>query len=99
MEIKNFEQKEKLQTLEELLGEFKQEGFKIMPIDGIKQDLNEGHPTPLIEDFLCGLRISRQFHEDLSKEGYKYIVLTTNGLEDPEHPIAKKFRDRKISID
>lgn len=85
---------EPLPTLGELLAELAAVGVTPLSEAEIRAQLERlpvGVTAILTRDFLCGVRASRQ------RDG-SFIVSTTNGLEDPEHPIAKQFRFRVFTL-
>ena len=77
-------------SLEDFLAELRQEGINTLPEREIKEQLSDTGVAIVTRDFDCGIRIS--------KRGSKYRSWTTNVLENPDHPLAKKFRHREIII-
>lgn len=87
-------EREPQSTLSELLAELAMAGVTPLPEEEVRAQLEQlprGLTAILTLDFVCGLRASRQ------RDG-SFIVSTTNGLEDPEHPIAKQFRFREFTL-
>src|SRR5690606_6334655 len=85
---------ETLPTLGTLLEELRAAGITPLAEHEVRSQLESlptGVPAILTRDFACGLRASRQ------RDG-SYIVSTTNGLEDPDHPVSKQFRFRRFAL-
>lgn len=90
------EQKGQLpQTLESYLEALQDEGIKTLPPDEIKRQLEQTGIAIVTREFACGIRISKRE----SESGDQYKTWTTNRLEDPEHPLSKKFGGKEIIIE
>ena len=92
------EKKEKVseQSLDDFLQDLQQEGITTLPAKMIKKQLEDTGVAVVTRSYNCGIRISREgsrFRGD-----YKYRTWTTNELEDPDHPLSKKFARKNITI-
>ncbi len=83
-------------TLEEFLTELNNENINTLPAEMIKNQLETTEESILTRDFNCGIRISRN---ELEEGDFEYKTWTTNNLEDPQHPLSRKFAHRKIIIE
>ena len=84
------------QTLNDFLVSLQAEGINTLPIEMIRKGLETAGETILTRDYNCGIRISRYGSKSL---GYTYKTWTTNELEDPNHPLSKKFGRKYIIIE
>ncbi len=82
--------------LREFLMELEREGVNPLPEEMIRKQLNDTGIAIVTRDYGCGIRISRTGSRYSS---CKYKIWTTNDLEDPNHPLSKKFAGKSITID
>jgi hypothetical protein len=83
-------------TLNGFLEALQQEGINTLSAEAIKKQLDDTGVAIVTRDYNCGIRISRSGSKS---HGYKYRTWTTNDLENPEHPLSKKFARKDITID
>lgn len=82
-------------SLAGFLEALQQEGITTLSAEEIMKQLDQTGTAIVTRDFGCGIRISR----GRSKAGdYRYRTWTTNDLEDPEHPLSKKFGRKDLTI-
>ncbi len=84
-------------TLDGLLDALQQEGVNTLPVEMIKEQLNDTGVAIVTHDYNCGIRISRRGSK--FSGGYKYTTWTTNDLESPNHPLSQKFARKDITIE
>ena len=82
-------------SLEDLLQELQQENIEPLSAEEIKDQIARTGQAILTRDYVSGIRIMKKRSSSSEDE---YIVFTTNGLEDPNNPIAAKFRFRKVTL-
>jgi hypothetical protein len=86
------ERKEKPYRLEDYLDLLNNDNIKTLPLENIKKTLEKIGTANITNEYCCGIRISKM-------PTGEYKTWTTNELEDMDHPITRKYRDKIIIID